>query len=125
MLLDLVGLGHRAGVLAGSLPFGERRLLEIARVLGPRPTVAMLDEPAAGLNETEKDRLGDLLIWLRGQGITLVLVEHDMRLVMRVADEIAVLNYGRLVADGPPDAIRQDPEVIRAYLGEEIAVAAG
>jgi branched-chain amino acid transport system permease protein len=125
MLLDLVGLRHRADVLAGSLPFGERRLLEIARVLGPRPIVAMLDEPAAGLNESEKDRLGDLLLWLQDQGITLVLVEHDMRLVMRVADEVAVLNYGRLVADGPPKTIRQDPEVIRAYLGEEVAVAAG
>jgi branched-chain amino acid transport system permease protein len=124
-LLDLVGLSHRADLLADSLPFGERRLLEIARVLALRPSVVMLDEPAAGLNETEKDRLGDLLSWLRVQGITLVLVEHDMRLVMRVADEIVVLNYGRLVAEGPPEAVRQNPEVVRAYLGEEIVVAAG
>ena len=123
-LLELVGLRQRADQPAGALPFGERRLLEIARVLALRPSVVMLDEPAAGLNETEKGRLGDLLIWLRAQGLTLVLVEHDMRLVMRVADEIVVLNYGQLVAEGLPEVVRQDAEVIRAYLGEEIVVAA-
>jgi ABC-type branched-subunit amino acid transport system ATPase component len=123
-LLELVGLRHQADQPAGALPFGERRLLEIARLLALRPSVVMLDEPAAGLNETEKGRLGDLLIWLRVQGLTLVLVEHDMRLVMRVADEVVVLNYGQLVAEGLPEVVRQDAEVIRAYLGEEIAVAA-
>jgi len=123
-LLELVGLRQRADVLASALPFGERRLLEIARALALQPSVMMLDEPAAGLNESEKDRLGDLLLWLREQGLTLVLVEHDMRLVMRVADEVAVLNYGQLVADGSPESIREDPEVIRAYLGEEVTVAA-
>ena len=119
-LLRLVGLDARAGVLADELPFGERRLLEIARALAVRPSLLLLDEPAAGLNESEKDRLAELLLDLRERGVTLLLVEHDMRLVMRLADENVVMNYGRKIAEGTPAEIQRNDEVLSAYLGEEI-----
>jgi branched-chain amino acid transport system ATP-binding protein len=123
-LLDLVGLGRRADLLADKLPFGERRLLEIARALALQPRLLLLDEPAAGLNEAEKDRLGELLLQLRDGGITLLLVEHNMRLVMRIADEVLVMNHGEKISEGTAAEVQRDAGVLRAYLGENSIHAA-
>ena len=116
--MEFVGLTGRAHQLAGSLPLGLKRLLEIARALAAAPTLLLLDEPASGLDPVETERLGERIMDLRRRGLTVLLVEHDMSLTMEVADDIAVLNYGRLLAQGPPRAIQRHPEVIAAYLGE-------
>jgi ABC-type branched-subunit amino acid transport system ATPase component len=98
---------------------GLKRLLEIARALASEPRLLLLDEPASGLDRVETERLGEMILGLRDRGITILLVEHDMSLTMEVADDIAVLNYGRLIAEGPPRAIQKHPEVIAAYLGSD------
>jgi branched-chain amino acid transport system ATP-binding protein len=117
-LLDLVGLGAQADTPAGDLALGQQRRLELARALAVAPRLLMLDEPAAGLRATEVDELTAVLRRLRGElGLTLVLIDHVMRVVMRLSDRITVLNHGRWLAEGTPEEIRRDPAVVAAYLG--------
>ena len=115
--LEAVGLTHVAAELAANLPYGQRKYLEIARALAMRPRFLILDEPAAGLNDTETRDLAAFIKRLHGQGLTVMLVEHDMALVMGICQRILVLASGRKIADGPPDAIRNDAAVLEAYLG--------
>jgi branched-chain amino acid transport system ATP-binding protein len=116
-LLDRVGLANRANELAGSLPYGEQRRLEIARALGTNPGVILLDEPAAGTNPAEKQELAALIKQINREGVGVLLIEHDMKLVMSVADRIVVLNFGSRIAEGTPEQIQRDPAVVAAYLG--------
>ncbi|HEU4368018.1 MAG TPA: ABC transporter ATP-binding protein [Methylomirabilota bacterium] len=116
-LIAFVGLEHRRGELAGALPYGEQRLVEVAVALAARPRLLLLDEPAAGMTGGEKDGLIALVRRVREQGVTVFLVEHDMRLVMGISETVIVLNHGRVIAEGPPAAIQAHPDVIRAYLG--------
>jgi len=118
--LRRVSLDHKAAELAGNLPMGERHLLEIARALASEPRLLLLDEPAAGLNDEETARLGETVRRIRTEGVTVLLVEHDMTFVMDISDEVVVLDYGRKIAEGPPIMIQDNEEVIKAYLGEEL-----
>jgi branched-chain amino acid transport system permease protein len=116
-IIAFVGLAARRAAIASSLPYGEQRLVELAVALAARPTWLLLDEPGAGMTGAEKDRLVALIRRVREAGVTVFLVEHDMRLVMGISDTVIVLNHGRVIAEGPPAAIQAHPEVIRAYLG--------
>lgn len=117
--LEVVGLVDQANLHAGSLPFGKQRMLEIARALASRPKVLLLDEPASGLSTRETMALAELLRRIVEDGLTVVLVDHDMQFVMDISDEIAVLDQGRKISEGPPSQVQNDGCVIAAYLGEE------
>jgi branched-chain amino acid transport system permease protein len=119
-LLARLGLDHLSAVPAAALSYGDQRRLEIARALATRPRLLLLDEPAAGMNENESQRLADFLLELRASGLTLLVIEHHMDLIMRLCDQVVVLNFGRKIAEGTPDAIRADPAVVDAYLGQEV-----
>jgi branched-chain amino acid transport system permease protein len=115
--LERIGLGRRAHEPAGSLPLGTQRVLEIARALAADPVLLVLDEPAAGLRRREKGELAALLRRLRDDGVTILIVEHDMDFVMRLVDRLVVMNFGQKLAEGAPAAVRADPLVQDAYLG--------
>jgi branched-chain amino acid transport system ATP-binding protein len=117
-ILRIVGLDRRATDIAGTLSYGEQRLLGIALALAAAPSMLLLDEPVSGMNANEAGRVMILVETIRASGVTILLVEHDMPMVMQVSDRIVVLNYGRIIAEGTPAEIQSNPDVIRAYLGE-------
>ena len=117
-LLEDLGVAHLADRPAGEIPFGEQRLVEIARAMALKPKLLLLDEPAAGLNATETGRLGALIRRLHDQGLTILLVEHDMSLVMNLVERVLVLDQGRKIAEGRPAEVRASAEVCALYLGK-------
>src|SRR5690554_5523978 len=123
-LLDIFNLSHKKNELAKNLPYGEQRHLEIVRALATKPSILLLDEPAAGMNPNETTELTETIEWIRKEfDLTILLIEHDMSLVMKICQRIYVLDYGMLIASGTPAEIRKNKKVIKAYLGEDVSNA--
>ena len=123
IILEKMGLTAQADEFAGNLPYGAQRRLEIARALATEPMLLLLDEPSAGMNQQETKELDHLILAIRQEGLSILLIEHDMKLVMSLSDHIFVMDYGRKIAEGGPEEVRNNPLVIKAYLGEDFVYA--